>query len=70
MSALLNLELPPFDRYKGQDSFFGGEPPLSEGVGYLVVLGFGFLFSIFTTVLVLVNKYFGKRGEVTSEHFK
>jgi hypothetical protein len=61
---------PPFARYDGQDSFFGGEPPLSKGIGYLVVLGFGGLFSIITTVLVLLNKYFGNQGEITSEHFK
>jgi uncharacterized membrane protein (DUF4010 family) len=66
----ITYDLPPFDKYRGQDSFFGGEPPLSEGVGYLVVLGFGFLFSIITTILVYLNKYFGARGEVTSEHFK
>jgi hypothetical protein len=40
------------------------------GIGYLVVLGFGALFSVFTTCLVLINKYFGKRGDQTSEHFK
>jgi len=63
-------DLPPtFSEYEGQESFFGGVAPLSEGVGYLVVLGFGALFSIFTTVLVLLNKYFGKSGDVTSEHF-
>ena len=65
-----NDEFPPFLRYDGMDSFFGGEPPLSKGVGYLVVLGFGFLFSIITTILVLMNKYFGAKGEITSEHFK
>jgi uncharacterized membrane protein (DUF4010 family) len=61
---------PLYQKYLGQESFFGGEPPLSEGVGYLVVLGFGALFSVFTTVIVLMNKYFGKNGDVTSEHFK
>jgi hypothetical protein len=61
---------PPFLQYQGQQSFFEGEPPLSEGIGYLVVLGFGGLFSIITTVLVLLNKYFGNQGQITSEHFK
>ena len=65
-----NDELPPFLRYDGQESFFGGEPPLSKGVGYLVVLGFGFLFSLITTALVLLNKYFGNKAAITSEHFK
>ena len=63
-------DLPPFLRYDGQDSFFGGDPPLSKGVGYLVVLGFGALFSIITTILVFLNQYFGAKGEITSEHFK
>lgn len=67
---MASLETPPFSRYAGQDSFFGGSPPLSEGVGYLVVLGFGALFSLFTTGLVLMNKYFGTYGDITSEHFK
>ena len=64
------VETPPLQKYAGQESFFGGEPPLSEGVGYLVVLGFGFLFSILTTILVYMNKYFGAKGDITSEHFK
>ena len=65
-----DIETPPFARYAGKDSFFGGEPPLSEGVGYLVVLGFGALFSLMTTGLVLMKKYFGSGGDITSEHFK
>ena len=68
--AELDNDNPPFLEYQGKDSFFGGEPPLSEGVGYLVVLGFGALFSVITTVLVLLNKYFGNQGQITSEHFK
>lgn len=44
--------------------------PLSQAVGYIVVLGFGALFSIFTTVLVFLDKYFGRHKEITSEHFK
>ena len=43
--------LPPFLRYDGQESFFGGQPPLSKSVGYFVVLGFGALFSIITTAV-------------------
>ena len=63
-------ESPPFLKYQGQDSYFGGEAPLSEGVGYAVVLGFGLLFSVLTTILVYINKFFGAKGEITSEHFK
>jgi hypothetical protein len=64
------VEIPPLAKYAGQESFFGGEPPLSEGVGYLVVLGFGALFSVLTTCLVYINRYFGSKGAETSEHFK
>jgi hypothetical protein len=70
--SLITYPNPPLaaSEYRGQESFFGGEPPLSEGIGYLVVLGFGFLFSLVTTVMVYLNKYYGKQGEITSEHFK
>lgn len=67
---MAEIEIPPFDRYQGVESYFGGSPPLSEGIGYLVVLGFGIFFSIMTTCLVFLNKYFGKKGDETSEHFK
>jgi hypothetical protein len=56
--------------YDGQDSFFGGEPALSLAVGYFVVLGFGAMFSIFTTILVILDKRFGKKHVITSEQFK
>ena len=62
--------IPPFLKYEFQDSFFGGEAPLSVGVGYAVVLGFGLFFSILTTCIVYINRVFGDKGEVTSEHFK
>lgn len=58
------------DRWAGAESFFGGESPLALKWGYLVVLGFGALFSIFTTILVFVEKYFGENATMTSEHFK
>jgi len=64
-----NNVVPPFAEYEGQDSYFGGEAPLPLAVGYAVVLGFGILFSILTTALVYTNKYFGHKGEITSEHF-
>lgn len=58
-----------FKQYRGEESFFGGEAPLSESIGYLVVLGFGMFFSVFTTIIVLCDKYFGSKKEMTSEHF-
>jgi len=57
------------DGYQGQESYFGGKPPLSEGVGYAVVLGFGFAFSLFTTAIVFIEKYFGEGSSMTSEKF-
>lgn len=57
-----------FGGYDGLESFFGGKALLSESVGYLVLLGFGAFFSIFTTVIVFLDYKFG--GTVaTSEQF-
>ena len=56
-------------QYAGLTSFFGGVPPLSETVGYLVVLGFGAAFSIFTTLIVYVERKCSQQ-EMTSESFK
>jgi hypothetical protein len=56
--------------YAGMESFFGGSPPLSEAVGYLVVLGFGAAFSIFTTILVYLEGKYSGSGGMTSEKFK
>ena len=61
---------PLWDQYRGVETFFGGAPPLSQAVGYLVVIGFGAFFSVFTTVIVYLNQYFRAGGDVTSEHFK
>lgn len=52
-----NNVIPPFEKYEGQDSYFGGTPPLPVGVGYGVVLGFGILFSLITTALVYMVCY-------------
>eukprot|EP00816_Leptocylindrus_hargravesii_P005076 CAMPEP_0196810538 /NCGR_PEP_ID=MMETSP1362-20130617/11390_1 /TAXON_ID=163516 /ORGANISM="Leptocylindrus danicus, Strain CCMP1856" /LENGTH=681 /DNA_ID=CAMNT_0042185577 /DNA_START=35 /DNA_END=2080 /DNA_ORIENTATION=+ len=55
--------------YANSDSFFGGDPPLSEAIGWAVVLGFGLFFSVFTTLIVMADKYFGSKKAMTSEHF-
>jgi len=60
---------PLFDQYAGQTSYFGGKSPLSEAIGYLVVIGFGALFSIFTTMVVFADKKFAGNANITSEHF-
>lgn len=56
------------DKYIGSTSFFGDDPPLPESVGYVVVLGFGAVFSIFTTIIVFAEKMFGG-DTMTSERF-
>lgn len=66
---MATIDIPPLEAFAGQESFFGGNPPLSEGIGYFVVLGFGAFFSVFTTILVWMNSKF-RGAEVTSEHFK
>jgi SSS family transporter len=54
--------------YSGQDSFFGGSPPLSQFVGYFLCIFAGLLFSIITTVLVHLDyKYAG--SNFNSEQF-
>jgi len=55
--------------YFGMSSYFGGTPPLSTAIGYLVVLGFGALFSVFTTLVVYMDKIFAGNATITSEHF-
>lgn len=54
----------------GRDSYFQGSTPLDTWVGYLVVIGFGALFSIFTTIVVYLDKTFAGNASMTSEHFK
>ena len=41
MSIEKNDYFPPFAKYDGDESFFGGQPPLPQPVGYIVVLVFG-----------------------------
>jgi len=60
---------PPFEQYIGMESFFGGTPPLSKGIGYLVILGFGLLFSLFTTMVVFFDSKLRGDAVMTSEHF-
>lgn len=65
-----NNVFPPFKQFEGQTSYFPvGEAPLPQWVGWVVVVGFGLLFSVITTAIVYINKYFGSKGEITSEHF-
>jgi hypothetical protein len=61
---------PSYEQFAGMDSYFGGKPPSSLGIGYFVVLGFGAFFSIITTGIVYLNTKFGKTQHITSEHFK
>jgi len=63
------LETPPLSQYAGQEKFFEGGSALDEWVGYVVVLGFGALFSVFTTLMVMLDKWFSGNATMTSEHF-
>lgn len=45
-----------------QDSYFGGKPLLSQGIGYAVVLGFGALFAVVTSFLVITKGLHGLIG--------
>lgn len=69
IQRLENDLFPPFAQYSGMTSFFGGKPPLSQGIGYLVILGFGFLFSILTTFIVFFDAKLRGNATMTSEHF-
>ena len=65
--------LPPLankEPYIGRTTFFENEHPLDESIGYIVVLGFGAFFSVFTTLVVYIDRYFGSKKAMTSEHFK
>ena len=59
----------PITQYCGQTSFFGGTAPLSQGVGYGIVVGFGFFFSIFTAFIVWLDAYFVGTDYKSSEVF-
>jgi hypothetical protein len=54
----------------GSSSYFGGQTPLQTWVGYIIVIGFGLFFSIFTTIVVYLDKKFAGNANMTSEHFK
>lgn len=55
-------------KYEGMDSFFGGEAPLDEAVGYFLCIFAGLCFSLITTVLVHLDyKYAG--SNFNSEQF-
>merc|ERR1719321_1736442 len=42
--------------YQGKESFFGDDTPLPLASGYGIVLGFGAFFSLFTTLIVYLDK--------------
>merc|ERR1719214_170846 len=54
--------------YKGKESFFGDVTPLPLAAGYAIVLGFGAFFSLFTTMIVYLDKKYNAT-EHTSEFF-
>merc|ERR1719356_2191965 len=54
--------------YLAKESFFGDSPPLPQAAGYAIVLGFGAFFSVFTTIMVYLDKV-ANGSEATSEQF-
>lgn len=52
----------------GKCSFFGGEPVISQAVGWIVVVAFGALFTLLTSVMVFLDYRFGGSPH-TSEQF-
>lgn len=54
--------------YDFKDKFFGSDTLLSKGIGYVVLLGFGAFFSVFTTIIVFLDYKFGGTV-VNSEQF-
>mmetsp|Transcript_36930 Transcript_36930/g.104203 ORF Transcript_36930/g.104203 Transcript_36930/m.104203 type:complete len:701 (-) Transcript_36930:214-2316(-) len=57
-----------FSEYYNSCSMFGGVPVLPEAVGWVVIVAFGFIFSLFTTGLVWLDYTFGDTKK-TSEQF-
>lgn len=68
MSSVANL-IPPLQEYAGMESFFGGKPPLPLGVGWAIVLGFGFAVAVLTSLIVWINDKVSGKSMITSEHF-
>ena len=46
--------------YDNKSSFFGGVPPLSQKVGYPLVCLLALFFTVFTIILVQIDKKWGK----------
>jgi urea-proton symporter len=46
-----------FKEYECATSFFGDEAPLSQAAGYIIVLGFGVIFGLFTVGLVALERF-------------
>jgi hypothetical protein len=53
-------------QFLGQESYFGGNLALPASAGFVVVLGFGLFFSIFTTIVVFLNKPTMQQSPVNS----
>lgn len=57
-----------FKEYACQTSFFENDPPLSKAVGYIIVLGFGIVFGMFTVGLVYLERFLSGQ-KMSSEFF-
>jgi len=62
------MEVPPYEQYRHQESFFGDTYPLSQATGYVIIVGFGFFFSLFTSLMVWLDAKYGGTI-VNSEQF-
>eukprot|EP01025_Chloroclados_australasicus_P054480 TRINITY_DN645_c0_g1_i2.p1 TRINITY_DN645_c0_g1~~TRINITY_DN645_c0_g1_i2.p1 ORF type:complete len:669 (-),score=98.15 TRINITY_DN645_c0_g1_i2:461-2467(-) len=63
-----NINLVGLTEYNGKCDFFGGTPPLDQGAGWGVVVGFGIFFSVLTSLFVILDYNFGGT-QFTSEQF-
>jgi len=67
LGACINLF--GFSQYEGQCSFFGGQaPPLPQGLGWFIVVGLGFIFSLLTSGALWLDDRFSGVHE-SADHF-
>ena len=52
MGRLDNVVSQMEEKYQGDETFFGGNAFLPKWVGYLIVVGFGAFFSVFTVIIM------------------
>jgi len=68
MGRLDNVVSQMEEKYQGDETFFGGNAFLPKWVGYLIVVGFGAFFSVFTVIIMQLERRF-VGTKLTSEFF-